>query len=370
MKPFDTHAPLYPDAGEPIEFQAAAWSDLLREEGGTPGVRDAFERWRAQHPAHAEAFDRIDGAYRIALAAGGSREMVELENEMMALDAARQRRRARRRATYAAMAAGLGAVLVAGVVLTGGSWQELHYLKDRATHALAGETLYRTAVGERLAVVLDDGSTLTLNTGSRAVVRYRDGIRGVTLASGQALFEVAKDPAHPFVVTAGGRKVTALGTAFDVRLSDERVAVTLLEGKVTVAEAAEAPSAAKRGRDPGEEKLITLAPGEQLVAPSNAGGAVVAPAPVVQKADTRRAVSWRNGQVIFEDDLLADALAEINRYGGRRVELADAALGELRVSGIFNTGNTAVFVETLTNFHALRVVESDQDRIVLAAREG
>lgn len=343
--------------GQGIELQAAHWSDALRERGDQPDVRAAFERWRAEHPAHAEAFDRIDGAYRIALAANGSREMLELENEIMALGTARDRRRGRRFAVAAAVAAGLVAIVVSGFVATGGSWHELQYLRDRARYALAGETLYQTAAGQRLAVVLKDGSTLTLNTDSRAIVRYRDDTRGVNLVKGQALFEVAKDPAHPFVVTAGGRKVTALGTAFDVRVSGQHFAVTLIEGRIKVEQETPAGRTEVRTMKPAQ-----LTAGEQLVA--TAADA----APIVREANVQRETSWRNGQLIFENDRLADAVKEINRYGGRRVVLDDARLGELRVSGIFNTGNTAVFVETLTNYFPLRVAESGPDEIVLAAR--
>lgn len=109
-------------------------------------------------------------------------------------------------------------------------------------------------------------------------------------------------------------------------------------------------------------KPAQLTAGEQLVA--TAADA----APIVREANVQRETSWRNGQLIFENDRLADAVKEINRYGGRRVVLDDARLGELRVSGIFNTGNTAVFVETLTNYFPLRVAESGPDEIVLAAR--
>ena len=40
--------------------------------------------------------------------------------------------------------------------------------------------------------------------------------RQVALISGQALFDVAKDPSRPFVVSADNRSVVAVGTAFDV----------------------------------------------------------------------------------------------------------------------------------------------------------
>lgn len=343
------------------------WSDLLREGDGDVGLRLAFDRWLASDPAHVQAFTRIDAAYRAALAVSGDRELVELENDTLQRLARRDRRPARR--LMALAAAGVVAVVTLGVVYTGGSQAELRHLVDRARYALAGDTLYRTAVGERLAVTLEDGSTLTLNTGSRAVVRYADAQREVQLLDGQALFEVSRDTTRPFVVKAAGRRVVALGTAFDVRLSGDDFAVTLIEGRVAV-EPDRAPAAARpaaRGVPATElaaaaEPLprLELTPGEQLV--------IAAQQPVVRRADVTRAISWREGQVIFEEDRLAHAIDEMNRYGGRRVVLSDARLGELRISGIFNTNDTAIFVETLTSYFPLQVVDTDRHQVVLGLR--
>jgi transmembrane sensor len=392
MRTFGTSEPIAPETGpEAIECRAAEWSDALREGGNDPELRRAFERWHDADPAHAEAFTRVDGAYRQALAAGNSRQMVELENEVLAAVAARDRRRGRRYALSAAAVAGLVAVVVTGFAATGGSWQELQYLRDRALHALAGETLYRTGVGERLAVVLEDGSELTLNTDSRAVIDYGEAARSVILARGQALFEVAHDKTRPFEVRAGGRKITALGTAFDVRLSKARLEVTLIEGRVKVeedaagamneerqaAEGEQRPAREDNGVLPGTSHVShltshVLKPGQQLIV-ATAGPALPSapPAePVIRQADVRRTASWRNGQVIFENDPLAEAVEEINRYGGRRVVLADQDLADLRVSGIFNIGNTTIFVETLTRYFPLYVAAADQNRIVLAERPG
>src|SRR5690606_34195438 len=109
-----------------------------------------------------------------------------------------------------ALAAGLAIAILGGSgVLT---VQNLLGPKPLATQA------FRTELGQRSTVTLPDGSVVTLNTDT--VVRTRaDGERRlVYLDKGQAFFEVAKDPRRPFVVTAAGRTVTALGTAFDVRV--------------------------------------------------------------------------------------------------------------------------------------------------------
>lgn len=362
MKPFDTRKEPAPIPGEgDIEDQAAAWSDVLRDGEGDAALRTAFENWLAQSPAHGKAFDNVERAWRLAHSLRGASSLMSMENETLARVAAQAGRGRRRvaRHRFFAVAASLVVVILGGLFATGGSWDQLMYLQERARYALVGDTLYRTAVGERLAVTLDDSSVLTLNTGSRAVVRYHEGIRGVTLLEGQALFEVAKDPHHPFVVTAGGRKVTALGTAFDVRLSGDGFEVTLIEGRVSVE-----PESSADARQPKESSMLRaeLSPGEQLVAMADA------PAPVIRKANVKRAISWRNGQVLFENDTLAFAVDEINRYGRRRLVLADQRLGALRVSGAFNTSDTAVFIDMLTVYLPVRVVEADGDRIVLGYR--
>jgi transmembrane sensor len=369
------------DDPDDIALQAAAWADALSDGPHDAALTRTFAQWRDAHPAHAAAFEKVDAAYRIAQSVHGSRAMIDFENEVLALGTLRTRRRWRRRALGWGMAASVVAVITAGLVVTGGSWSELQYLQARARHALAGETLYRAAVGERYAVTLDDGTALTLNTDSRAAVRFDGHTRQVRLLQGQALFEVARNPQQPFVVTAGHHQVTALGTAFDVRLGAQQLEVTLIEGTVEVAEVAPsvAPiAAADNGLRAGPLAPQILSPGQKItvaLVPAAPAADIDRPRPapvmpVIRQADVRKVVSWREGRVIFEGDRLDEAVAEMNRYGIRRVELANADLGSLRISGIFNTGNPNIFVETLTQYLPLQVVAADAERIVLGGRPG
>jgi transmembrane sensor len=346
-----------------VEEQAAAWRDLLHDPQVSTAQREDFSRWREQSPKHAEAYARIDRGWAFAEALAKSPEMLTMEKEVLARIALRaghgQQRFGRHR--WMALAAGLLILIVGGLVATGGSPDELRWLADRTRHALVGETLYRTTVGERLAVSLSDGSTITLNTRSRAAVRYHDGIRSVTLLDGQALFDVAHDAQRPFIVTAGNRRVTALGTLFDVRLSEQQLEVTLIQGRVSVE--AEAATPASRLR-------TELAPGEQFVAALAAQEPrTTAAFPEVRPANVERAISWRNGQVHFDGDPLRDVIREINRYSERQFVLADERLGTLRISGAFNTGNTAAFIDMLTgSYLPVRIVEADRAHIVLGYR--
>jgi len=341
-----------------IDEDAARWSEILRERDD-PTMREAFNAWQAQSPQHAQAYARADAARRLAEMLADESQMQALRRDTLgrvAREGAQRRRRQRGGWAVAASVAVFGLLGAIGLNL-GGSWKVV----DDARDALAGN-VYQTGVGQRESFVLADGSTITLNTDSRVSTHYRDGLRAVTLERGQALFKVAKDRTRPFVVSAGGRQVTALGTEFDVYLSSRAFEVTLLEGRVTVTRAAKAAAAAASAKAAaGAAALAELRPGEQFVAAAKT-------APQVRAADVRRVVSWRNGQIVFENERLSDAVAEINRYSQRKIVLADAHLASLKISGAFNTGDTGTFVEALTDYFPIERDTLANDDIVLKPR--
>src|SRR5690606_21686104 len=117
-------------------------------------------------------------------------------------------------------------------------------------------TTYSTGVGEQRIVKLTDGSIVTLNTRSRAFVRFADDVREVELIEGEALFQVEHDAHRPFRVAAGSVLVEAIGTQFNV-LRQTATTVSVVEGAVKVA-SVEANASA-------EDKVgVRLSVGEQL----------------------------------------------------------------------------------------------------------
>jgi len=94
---------------------------------------------------------------------------------------------------------------------------------------------FATAIGESRVTKLADGSTVTLNTGTRVVVVYSPSSRDVYITYGEANFDVAHEQARPFNVHAGKRVLQATGTIFNVRvISPDNVELTVTEGKVRV----------------------------------------------------------------------------------------------------------------------------------------
>jgi transmembrane sensor len=209
-------------------------------------------------------------------------------------------------------------------------------------HAIGPKPLatqvFSTAVGQQATVTLPDGSSLTLNTDTRVRTVANPDKRIVVLDRGQAFFRVAKDARHPFVVTAGGRTVTALGTAFEVRLDKGKFKVVLVEGRVRVESAPAAPemsNAIPKGAAPA--RIATdMSAGSQLVASDHADWRV-------RSVNVTQETSWLQGQLIFDDEALGDVVAELNRYSPRKMVFADQRLAQRRISGVYTPGDVQAF---------------------------
>lgn len=328
--------------GSPEE-EAASWHERLT---GTTcaDTRSAFESWRDAHPANAEAFERVDAAHARVKRLGDAPEILALRQETLTrLVMPEPRGR-----LQMAVAASLLAVVIAPLSIL--AWGGLDFPSAISTFASAEveESLHHTGAGERLTVSLTDGSTAILNTHSKLRVAFSGRERRLVVESGQIFFAVAKDRVRPFVVLAGDRAVTAHGTAFDVRMKPDAVQVALLEGSVTVA--ARGAAAA----DP-----VRLKPNEVLTA---SGAAIM-----VRAADVERLTSWRDGFILFEDEPVSEAVAEINRYTARPIVLADEQVGQVRISGAFRVGESSAFLEAMEIGFNAQVVERSRDRVVLAS---
>ena len=105
-----------------------------------------------------------------------------------------------RKVTAAGVAAGIVFGLAALLVSTG-------YFEDSDSTVAR----YATQTGEQRSLALEDGSTITVNTGSQVLVAMTDKVRRVVMDRGEAYFEVARDPLRPFTVEVGGQSITARG---------------------------------------------------------------------------------------------------------------------------------------------------------------
>ena len=332
---------------------AADWHTRMEDDDPTPATRAEFELWLEASPRHKEAYAAIESMWSGMGAARADPRVLELRREALSAPDG-PRRKLRFVAAAAAVVACLGAWW---------GWAQLSGRTGDGSATLSSAPMeggtFRTSVGERSTVTLSDGSSVVLNTNTQVNISFSPVARQVRLLSGQAWFQVARNPSRPFVVEAGDQRVVALGTAFDVRVEDHQrtVQVTLLEGRVSVEPIRSVLANLIESRPP----IAELAPGEALTASAKEP-------PHKQRADLSKVSSWRRGQVVFNNDRLDTAIAELNRYTSSQIELSDPALASLKVSGVFYAGHSDSFLETVTGYYPIRVVERTGDRIILGSK--
>lgn len=200
---------------------------------------------------------------------------------------------------------------------------------------------FRSPVGERKNVELADGSHVELNT--RSVIRSSasTGRRDIWLDDGEAYFEVAHDAGRPFVVHAGTRTVTVLGTKFSVRRDGERVSVSVVEGRVRIDEV---PGGGARPAS------ATITGGMSAISD---GRSIL----VAERSEERvgNALAWREGMLSFDQTRLADAAAEFNRYHQRPILVTDPEAASIRIGGTFQASNVEAFARLLRDAYGLHV---------------
>ena len=357
--------------GRPVAEQAAAWLLAFDQGELTGDARQAFVAWVKESPAHIEEFLQVSTldlmlvespekvAELDALVAEVRGNVVDLVDARQTIEPAVPAvgRRGLRPFWVAAMAA----VVVAGVALYV-LWQP----------AGSPYQTYQTSFGEQRSVVLQDDSLVVLNTESKLTIVYTDTGRHAILHTGEALFEVSRDPSRPFTVDAGPAAIRVLGTTFNVYRLAEQTVVTVVEGEVSVA-AGEVLEDGQRqlpttmptdlpgsGRIPGLPiDTLQLTAGQQVAVAST--GAVDRQRP----ADLEQATAWTERRLVFDREPLSKVFEEFNRYNRRRLVLDVPALAEREITGVFDARDVETllgFVEAQSGVRVLR--GSDEIRIV------
>lgn len=312
--------------------EAERWFVRLLEPDCPDSERAAFEQWRAASAAHALAYREVERLWEQGADAAMNPEVMAAAERALRETRPEPRRPLRRWFVPALAAAAV--LLVAWLVVP--RWLD--------TYMVPSGTRYATTTGQLRTVHLKDGSSIVLDTDTVLVARYNASVRRIDLLRGQAQFHVQGNKSWPFVVHALHGTVTAVGTRFQVRVNDDAAVVTLLEGKLAIA--------TKTGSQP-QSALLKAA--EQLEFDRKGS---IGP---VHHADLQTAEGWVEGKLFAHDWRLPYLLAEMNRYSATQIQIVDPALRNVRISGIFHTGDQQALLLALQqgwSIHARRASPS------------
>jgi transmembrane sensor len=217
-----------------------------------------------------------------------------------------------------------------------------------------------TSIGEQKPVTLQDGSVVYLNTNSELKVNFSSRTRQIDLVRGEALFEVAHDKERPFIVSAAGNTVTAVGTAFNMQLIDDKhFELLVTEGKVLLKNMQEKQSIEQYPLDDQHGGTLLTAGQKALVARDSAQSANLS----IEQIQNE--LAWRQGVVVFDREPLINALTEISRYVAVHFDFEDEKLKEKRVAGYFKAGDLDGLLAALSNNFDIRYKKVDDNTILL-----
>ena len=290
--------------------QALDWLLRLQQAPHDLPLREQFEQWLADDAGNPEAYRKAERLWRLSgQLAPATAEQWPATAEVVSLPV---RRKPPRRWW-------LGAAVAACLMLAVAPTLTLRLQAD-----------YRTALGETRDITLADGSVVQLDSDTAIAVDYAGDHRDVRLLAGQAFFEVMPDKGKPFHVRAEGVRVTVTGTAFNVELRPGRVGVDVQHGSVRVEDSARVLAAA-------------LTAGQRLrYLDGQAQVSAFAPS---------QTAAWRQGQLIADDQPVAELVRELANYLPGKVLLRDDALGGKRVTGVYDLRKPEVALRAVVRPH-------------------
>ena len=287
-------------AKEQAENEAIEWIARLRSDADNLSLQGEFALWLSASPENENAFDAMTEIWSLA---GPAITQYQQTTKV---------KPKRRMQPFAALATAATFVLTAFL-----------FLVNFSAPTIATER------GEQRRVVLEDGSTAYLNTHSEITMDFDDSQRLVTLTRGEVWFDVRHDASAPFIVATQDSTATAVGTAFAVSFLDASSTVTVTEGLVDV-----------RGQYMVE--TLQLSAGERINL--NPG---MTPASMTDTVPEDLLLTWRSGQLVYENEKLEDVLADLSRYVPKNMVLSDDAYAELRVSAVLQLSDQSTMLDAL-----------------------
>jgi transmembrane sensor len=360
-KPFDS------DADRTVPEMAARWFVRLQDSSVTPELFRAWQEWLRASAEHRRAYEGVENSVwrvdrlpikpRLPSADemaddnydGSSMPVVEWRSVARAhvastplVASSRNPLRGKIRAQWKALAA---AATLACLSLGGGwLWVQAHRAGE------VGELEYFTGAGTHRVIALSDGSRVTLDANSALSAQLTAAERSLRLDRGEAFFQVAKDSRRPFIVRVGSAQVRAVGTAFNVRMSADRTVVAVTEGKVEFLATPAATADVSRQMS-GSRDVRSPDSSASLAARLGAGEAVSyvddGKLQALPAHDAPLATAWLSGRRQYRNEPLRYVLADVDRYTGRRIEIADETTGDLKFTGTLNVENSEAWLKAL-----------------------
>ena len=286
---------------------AADWLQRLDDPALPEADLQAWLHWHGESEQNRKAFEEMQTLYRQLRDLPGDYRR-ELRRRFGHTEPLRPR-------SWPKLWALAATVLLA--IVAGGVW----WLQESDPSTIA----YAAPPDRHRTIKLADGSALVLAKDSLALVKFTRHVRSLTIERGEAYFEVRHEPDRPFEVQAAAVRVTAVGTAFNVARTNDRVTVTVTEGVVDIVQLSRPGVAENSSARPTPLHHRRLNMGERLVL-----GDALAQS---DQAQNGAELAWASGQIQFVDAPLSRVVRTVSPYARGRILIDDPRVADLTYSG-------------------------------------
>ena len=324
-----------------IREEAAGWVARLDAGSMTTDDLKELKTWLEQSPLHVEELEQVADVWDKLDVLGEYRKIIIAPGKSLS----------DRFRVPASIAASL-VILSLGLLFVSGYFQS-------GPGTLTAQ-IHETELGEQKALRLPDGSNIRMNTASRLKVEYEASARTVYLDQGEAFFDVQADSQRPFMVETPKGTITAVGTAFSVRLGKPDMQVTVSEGVVKLF-----------GRKQDETNVTGMSSEwvhEPAMLTAGQSASFDKKLNSIETLEPRKIIqrlAWRDGMLIFEGDTLEAVINEVSRYTPIEIHISDPDLKQLRIGGYFRIGEIDSLLKALEKGFGVRVEHAGIERIFL-----
>ncbi|MER3374846.1 MAG: FecR domain-containing protein [Allomuricauda sp.] len=209
------------------------------------------------------------------------------------------------------------------------------------------EIVKTTEWGKKMNLTLPDGTQVRLNSGStiKFPERFEGNTREVEL-SGEAFFDVTKNPDKPFIIKSSEIQTTVLGTSFNINTypDNHHIAVTVATGKVKVA---------------SKDNEILLGPNEQGVFDKSTRTISK------EEIDIAAFLHWKNGVLHFEDVTLDKVMESLERWYGVNFVFENENFGDCHLTASYDNEMLSAVLESIMYIKKGLAYEHVEDKTIL-----
>lgn len=190
-----------------------------------------------------------------------------------------------------------------------------------------------TPLGVRSHIVLPDGSHVSLNAEStiKFKVPFDQELREVAL-TGEAFFDIQKNPKVPFIVKSGTVNIKVVGTRFNCKAYEDEntISVVLAEGKVNL------------NTDGGKtEDVFVLKPGDRAVFDKATSQTLLT------NGKIGKYIEWQNGKLIFDETPMPEVATQLGRWFGVEITIEDPLIKNYKLTTTFENESLHQILELI-----------------------